>query len=257
MSEQITDEYVPNDLLPTVEHANAIPVRVVREPGEKSSAPEFSSLQSYVLTGTEQPFPILAFSRKRKNATITVQPNQAILAVNTFQFVASTVVNANGQVGNVWDTAILGDDIQGIEVQVNVTATGGVTPTVVFNLQDSPDGVNWATVSSSAAVTGTGVTRIASQQPLARFVRVSASQLGGTTPTFTVAPATGTATTGMPVSSQQQSVIFAKQEQVSNGKGAIVLAPGQFQYSAQPNVICIPQATNGAVILTVVEEWYA
>lgn len=47
----------------------------------------------------------------------------------------------------------------GLAVQINATASAA-TPSVVFTVQSSSDGVTWATHLASAAVTGTGTTNL-------------------------------------------------------------------------------------------------
>jgi len=131
--EEAVSEVLPRDFSQKVDHANAIPVRIVREPGEKIQAAEHSGITTVVLTGNEPPFQLLSFDRHRSKATIIIQPNAA----------------------------------------------------------------------------GTQVVRL------------------------------------------------AKQEQVSNNGGGLIQAPQSVTYSAAPNLWVIPQAANGAVIITVIEERYA
>ena len=122
-----------------------------------------------------------------------------------------------------------------------------------YQLQTSADNATWAALATSSAVTTTGVTRVSSQQPVDRYVRLVSTAIGGTTPSFTVT-ATASADTALPVSNVQQYVRLGRQAQAAANVGALFSAGMSLTYSAQSEVWAIPQATNGAVVISVVEE---
>lgn len=83
-----------------------------------------------------------------------------------------------------------GTEVAGFEaasalvVQLEVTASGGVTPTLDVVLQDSVDGTNWNTVATFAQAVGTtrAVQRVTT--PFSNKLRASYT-IAGTTPSFT------------------------------------------------------------------------
>lgn len=79
--------------------------------------------------------------------------------------------------------------VTALVVEVNVTASGGTTPTLDIDLEDSFDGVTWNKVTdvNAANITTTGVTvkRInLVDTPTTGRLRLSYT-IGGTTPSFT------------------------------------------------------------------------
>lgn len=67
---------------------------------------------------------------------------------------------------------------------LDVTASGGTTPTLDVDIETSPEGTSWSTVDSFTQATGTNSQRLVVSN-LDRFVRV-AWTIGGTAgPTFT------------------------------------------------------------------------
>lgn len=67
---------------------------------------------------------------------------------------------------------------------LNVTASGGTTPTLDVDIETSADGTSWSTVDSFAQATGTGSQRLVVSS-LDRFVRANWSIGGGGGQTFT------------------------------------------------------------------------
>lgn len=74
--------------------------------------------------------------------------------------------------------------VMGIVVYVATTAVGGTSPTLIVQIQDSPDGVTWAAVASTSSITAAGNTRLSMLAPLGNFIR-AIYVVGGTTPSFT------------------------------------------------------------------------
>lgn len=73
---------------------------------------------------------------------------------------------------------------RGMRAQLAVTAASGTTPTLNVVIEDSIDGVNWATVGTFAQKTAAGVEAITLAGRFARRLRVRWT-VGGTTPSFT------------------------------------------------------------------------
>lgn len=71
-----------------------------------------------------------------------------------------------------------------LRAQLNVTAVGGVTPTLDVRLEDSLDGTNWNTIGAFAQRVAAGREVINVVSPFADQVRV-AWTVGGSTPSFT------------------------------------------------------------------------
>lgn len=72
----------------------------------------------------------------------------------------------------------------GVVVYVIVTAVSGTSPTLQVGIQDSPDGVSWATAVTSAVISAPGTYRIVLSAPLGNHIR-HVLTIGGTIPSFT------------------------------------------------------------------------
>lgn len=98
-------------------------------------------------------------------------------------WVPSAAQTANGNSG------LLGEDYHRFNTftaLLDITARSGTTPTLDVTVQDSVDGVSWATVAAFAQQTAVGqvILRVAADKPFSRRLRV-AWVVGGTTPNFT------------------------------------------------------------------------
>lgn len=71
-----------------------------------------------------------------------------------------------------------------LRAQLNVTASGGVGPTLNVTIEDSLDGTNWNVVGTFAQKAATGREVINVTTPFADRLRVSWT-IAGTTPSFT------------------------------------------------------------------------
>ncbi len=96
-----------------------------------------------------------------------------------FHDAAALTATGNSSALDVKKTAI-----DGITVELAVTAASGTTPTLDVTIQESDDNSTWRNVSTFPQITGTGrwFRRVASGS---RYLR-AARTVGGTTPSFTV-----------------------------------------------------------------------
>ena len=83
----------------------------------------------------------------------------------------------------------LPNDHNNIAVVINVTTRSGTSPTCVFSLDDSEDGVTWYRVKTNSSINNVGTYRIfigPTDGPALGRLRLNWT-LGGTTPSFTFA----------------------------------------------------------------------
>lgn len=98
------------------------------------------------------------------------------------QAVASSARTVDGNAATV---AAGSSGINGVTVHINVTAVGGTTPSVTFQIQESLDGgTTWALLAASSPVTATGMVPLRYIGPHGQHIRL-AWLITGTTPSFT------------------------------------------------------------------------
>ncbi len=96
--------------------------------------------------------------------------------------VASAARTTAGNSGELGDYSGAGS----LRAQLDVTASGGTTPTLNVLIEDSLDGTNWNTVGTFAQKVAAGREVLNVTSPFARRLRVSWTIAGGT-PSFTFA----------------------------------------------------------------------
>lgn len=100
------------------------------------------------------------------------------MAINASLLTASGI-NATGSS----NTFGVGQMVTVATVFVVVSSVTGTTPSATFSLDVSPDGTNWLSVATGAAMTAAGIQRLTATH-LGAHMRVSYT-VSGTTPVFT------------------------------------------------------------------------
>lgn len=103
----------------------------------------------------------------------------------SLQLISSQTITAAGNTATLsLDNHAMGTSLL---AQVNISARSGTTPSLTVNIQQSPDGSNWTTTHTFAAITNVGVSDLV-VDVRGEFARLSWT-VSGTTPSFTSAVA--------------------------------------------------------------------